>query len=324
MTETNIKPIDPARFGKVAVLMGGWSAERTVSLNSGQAVLDALQRLGLDAHGVDVQRETVMRDLLEGQYVRAFIILHGPGGEDGVIQGALEVLGLPYTGSGVMASALAMDKLRSKQLLEGAGIPTPPYLVLEDDFDPDYVVATLGLPLMVKPTLEGSSIGMSKVNEIEDLPAAWQKAASFKGKVLAERWIEGREYTVAILGDTPLPVICLETPRDFYDYEAKYQANDTRYLCPCGLAEEEEHRLQRLALAAFQALGADGWGRVDILCTQEGTPFVIELNTVPGMTDHSLVPMAARAAGIEFDQLVLGILTQTLDLQQEDTHVRAG
>lgn len=324
MAELKVKPFDPARFGKVAVLMGGWSAERTVSLNSGRAVLDALQRGGIDAHGVDVQRETVMRELLEGQYARVFNILHGPGGEDGVMQGALEVLGLPYTGSGVMASALAMDKLRTKQLLEGAGIPTPPYLVLEDDFDPDYVVATLGLPLMVKPALEGSSIGMSKVSEIEDLSLAWQKAAAFKGKVLAERWIEGREYTVAILGDTPLPVICLETPRDFYDYEAKYQANDTRYLCPCGLAAEEEHRLQRLALAAFQALGAEGWGRVDIMSTQDGTPFVIELNTVPGMTDHSLVPMAAKAAGIEFDQLVLRILAQTLEPRQEDSHVRAG
>jgi len=324
VAELKVKPFDPARFGKVAVLMGGWSAERTVSLNSGRAVLDALQRGGIDAHGVDVQRETVMRELLEGQYARVFNILHGPGGEDGVMQGALEVLGLPYTGSGVMASALAMDKLRTKQLLEGAGIPTPPYLVLEDDFDPDYVVATLGLPLMVKPALEGSSIGMSKVSEIEDLSLAWQKAAAFKGKVLAERWIEGREYTVAILGDTPLPVICLETPRDFYDYEAKYQANDTRYLCPCGLAVEEEHRLQRLALAAFQALGAEGWGRVDIMSTQDGTPFVIELNTVPGMTDHSLVPMAAKAAGIEFDQLVLRILAQTLEPRQEGSHVRAG
>lgn len=322
MSEMNTRPIDPARFGKVAVLMGGWSAERTVSLNSGQAVLEALQHSGVDAHGVDVTRETVMHDLLEGQYARAFIILHGPGGEDGVMQGALEVLGLPYTGSGVMASALAMDKLRSKQLLEGAGIPTPPYLVLEEDFDPDYVVATLGLPLMVKPALEGSSIGMTKVNEAEELPAAWQMAASFKGEVLVERWIEGREYTVAILGDTPLPAICLETPRDFYDYEAKYQANDTRYLCPCGLADEEEHRLQRLALAAFQALGAEGWGRVDIMCTQDGTPFVIELNTVPGMTDHSLVPMAARAAGIDFAQLVLRILAQTLEPRQEDSHVR--
>ncbi len=324
MTDADTYPVDPAVLGKVAVLMGGWSAERTISLNSGQAVLDALLHGGVDAHGIDVQRETFLTELAQGQFARAFVILHGPGGEDGVMQGALEVLGLPYTGSGVMASALAMDKLRSKQLLEGAGIPTPSYLVLEDDFDADYVAATLGLPLMVKPALEGSSIGMSKVDEIEELSTAQQQAARFKGKVLAERWIEGREYTVAILGDTPLPVICLETPRDFYDYEAKYQANDTRYLCPCGLADEEEHRLQRLALAAFQALGAEGWGRVDIMCTQDGTPFVIELNTVPGMTDHSLVPMAARAAGINFDQLVLRILTQTLHLKQEGSHVRAG
>ena len=324
MSEMNSLSIEPARFGKVAVLMGGWSAERPVSLNSGQAVLDALLRSGVDAYGMDVRRETVMKDLMAGQYDRAFLILHGPGGEDGVMQGALEVLGLPYTGSGVMASALGMDKLRTKQLLEGAGIPTPPYLVLDADFDPDYVVATLGLPLMVKPALEGSSIGMSKVEEIEDLATAWQQATAFKGDVLVERWIEGREYTVAILGDNPLPAICLETPRDFYDYEAKYQADDTRYLCPCGLSAEEEHRLQRLALAAFQALGAAGWGRVDIMCTQDGTPFVIELNTIPGMTDHSLVPMAARAAGIEFDELVLRILAQTLEAAQEDVHVRPG
>ena len=324
MTETRFKPIDPSRFGRVAVLMGGWSAERIVSLNSGQAVLDALLRQGVNAQGLDVQRETIMSDLIQGGFDRAFIILHGPGGEDGVMQGALEVLGLPYTGSGVMASALAMDKLRSKQLLVGAGIPTPPYLVLEEDFDPDYVVATLGLPVMVKPALEGSSIGMSKVNESEDLLNAWQQAVAFKGKVLAERWIEGREYTIAILGDLSLPAICLETPRDFYDYEAKYQADDTRYLCPCGLSIEEEHRLQRLALAAFQALGAAGWGRVDIMCSQDGTPYVIELNTVPGMTDHSLVPMAARAAGIEFDELVFRILAQTLDIETEDAHVRAG
>ena len=313
MTETRFKPIDPSRFGRVAVLMGGWSAERIVSLNSGQAVLDALLRQGVNAQGLDVQRETIMSDLIQGGFDRAFIILHGPGGEDGVMQGALEVLGLPYTGSGVMASALAMDKLRSKQLLVGAGIPTPPYLVLEEDFDPDYVVATLGLPVMVKPALEGSSIGMSKVNESEDLLNAWQQAVAFKGKVLAERWIEGREYTIAILGDLSLPAICLETPRDFYDYEAKYQADDTRYLCPCGLSIEEEHRLQRLALAAFQALGAAGWGRVDIMCSQDGTPYVIELNTVPGMTDHSLVPMAAKASGIDFQRLVLDILDDTLN-----------
>jgi D-alanine-D-alanine ligase len=317
-------PIAPALFGKVAVLMGGWSAERTVSLNSGQAVLDALLRQGVNAHGIDVHRPQVISDLQQGGFDRAFNILHGPGGEDGVIQGLLEVLGLPYTGSGVMASALAMDKLRSKQLLVGAGIPTPPWMILEADTEPGLVEATLGLPVMVKPALEGSSIGMSKVVEAEALTAAYHEAAAFQGEVLAERWIEGGEYTVAILGDDPLPVICLETPREFYDYEAKYQASDTRYLCPCGLPTEEEHQLQRLALAAFRATGAKGWGRVDILCDTDGTPYVIELNTVPGMTDHSLVPMAAGAAGIEFDELVVRILAQTLTISQEGNDVRAG
>lgn len=324
MTTPATMPLDPARFGKVAVLMGGWSAERAVSLNSGQAVLDALRSAGVDAHGIDVRRDSVIRDLQDGGFARVFNILHGPGGEDGVMQGLLEVLGLPYTGSGVMASALAMDKLRSKQLLEGAGIPTPAWLVLEEDFDAEYVAATLGLPVMIKPALEGSSIGMSKVVDSSGLEQAWQDAAQYAGAVLAERWIEGREYTVAILGDMPLPVIRLETPRDFYDYAAKYQTDDTRYLCPCGLAAEEERRLQRLALAAFAALGARGWGRVDILCDERGTPFVIELNTVPGMTDHSLVPMAARAAGLDFGELVLRILAQTLDAAGEDSHVRAG
>lgn len=324
VANTQTFPIKPTELGKVAVLMGGWSAERTISLNSGQAVLDALTSRGVDAHGIDVRRETVLKDMADGGFNRAFIILHGPGGEDGVMQGALELMGLPYTGSGVMASALAMDKLRSKQLLEGAGIPTPPYVVLDETTDPGWATATLGLPLMVKPALEGSSIGMSKVNEAELLSEAWRKAAEFNGAVLAERWIEGREYTVAILDGMPLPAICLETPRDFYDYEAKYQANDTRYLCPCGLSAEDEQRLQRLALSAFQALGAEGWGRVDIMCAEDGTPFVIELNTVPGMTDHSLVPMAARAAGIEFDELVLRILAQTLGGEQEKNHVRTG
>jgi len=324
MTALQAMAIDPTRFGKVAVLMGGWSAERAVSLNSGQAVLDALRAGGVDAVGIDVRRERVIRDLLNGGYDRAFNILHGPGGEDGVMQGLLEVLGLPYTGSGVLASALAMDKLRSKQLLEGAGLPTPPWLVLDEDFDADYVSATLGLPVMIKPALEGSSLGMSKVDDSTGLRQAWREAAAYEGAVLAERWIEGAEYTVAILGDTPLPVIRLETPREFYDYAAKYQADDTRYLCPCGLDEEEERRLQRLALAAFEALGAQGWGRVDILCDEAGTPYVIELNTVPGMTDHSLVPMAARAAGLDFEQLVLRILAQTLDNAGEDSHVRAG
>jgi len=315
-------PIDPGLFGKVAVLMGGWSAEREISLKSGAAVLDALRHQGVNAVGVDVQRPQVVDALSAGRFDRAFNILHGPGGEDGVIQGLLETLQIPYTGSGVLASALAMDKLRCKELLEGSGIPTPPWMVLEADTAPGLVEATLGLPVMVKPALEGSSIGMSKVSEADALPAAYAAAAAYAGEVLAERWIGGREYTVAVLGGEALPVIALETPREFYDYAAKYEADDTRYLCPCGLSAEEEQRLQRLALAAFEAVGASGWGRVDILADTDGTPYVIELNTVPGMTDHSLVPMAAKAAGIGFDELVVRILAQTL--QREVSHVRAG
>ena len=311
-TKSSHTHIDVAAYGKVAVLMGGWSAERTISLQSGQAVLDALCRCGIDAHGIDVQRETVLNELQDGGFDRVFIVLHGPGGEDGVIQGALEVMGLPYTGSGVLASAVAMDKLRSKQLLEGAGLPTPDYMVLDKDTDFEYVAATLGLPIMVKPALEGSSIGMSKVNEAAQLVEAWRKAAQFKGAVIAERWIEGSEYTVAILGDEALPAICLKTSHDFYDYEAKYQSNDTQYICPCGLSAEEEGRLQRLAMSAFKAMGAKAWGRVDILTSEDDKPWVIELNTVPGMTDHSLVPMAAKAKGIGFDELVCRILSQTL------------
>jgi len=315
----------PEAFGKVAVLMGGWSSEREVSLKSGQAVLAALQQRGVDAHGLDVQRETVLHELEQGNFDRAFIVLHGPGGEDGVIQGALEILGLPYTGSGVMASALAMDKLRTKQLLEGTNLPTPQYMLLDQETDLNYVVAELGLPLMVKPALEGSSIGMSKVDEENEIQAAYQLAAQYAGEVFAEQWIIGKEYTIAILGDEALPVIRLETPHKFYDYDAKYVANDTQYHCPCGLAPEQEAQLQRLALAAFKAIGAEGWGRVDILCDQTGKPYIIELNTVPGMTDHSLVPMAARVRGIEFDELVYRILAQTLAVdKQMNTEVSHG
>ena len=205
-----------------------------------------------------------------------------------------------------------MDKLRSKQLLEGAGLPTPDYMVLDEETDFEYVAATLGLPIMVKPALEGSSIGMTKVNEVEELADAWHKAAQFNGAVIAERWVEGREYTVAILGDEALPAICLKTSHDFYDYKAKYQSDDTQYICPCGLSAKEEGRLQRLAMSAFNALGARDWGRVDILTSEDGKPWVIELNTVPGMTDHSLVPMAAKARGIGFDELVCRILELTL------------
>lgn len=311
--------LSPEAFGKVAVLMGGWSAEREVSLKSGGAVLAALQRRGVNAHGVDVQRETVLQQLQRGSFDRVFIILHGPGGEDGVIQGALEILGLPYTGSGVMASALAMDKLRTKLLLEAANLPTPKYMSLDQDTDLNYVVAELGLPLMVKPALEGSSIGMSKVEDEKQMEAAYQTAAGFEGAVFAEQWIIGKEYTVAILGDEALPVIRLETPRTFYDYDAKYLTNDTQYHCPCGLSMEQEAQLQRLALAAFKVVGAEGWGRVDILTDQAGKPYIIELNTVPGMTDHSLVPMAARVRGMEFDELVYRILAQTLVKHRHDT-----
>lgn len=311
---TLIKDNQPAAesFGKVAVLMGGWSAEREVSLKSGNAVLQALQKRGIDAHGIDAQRETILQELTEGKFDRVFIVLHGPGGEDGVIQGALEILGLPYTGSGVMASALAMDKLRTKQLLDGANLPTPRYIVLDENTNLEYVLAELGLPLMIKPALEGSSIGMTKVEEDDQLHAAYELAAQHSGAVLAEQWIDGQEYTVAILGEQALPVIRLETPNTFYDYEAKYISNDTQYHCPCGLPEEDEAGLQRLSLSAFKAAGAQGWGRVDIMCDQDGKPYVIEINTVPGMTDHSLVPMAARAAGMEFEELVYRILAQTL------------
>lgn len=309
--------------------MGGWSSERAVSLRSGQAVLDALLRCGVDAHGIDAHKQTILQELEKGGFDCAFIVLHGPGGEDGRIQAVLEVMDIPYTGSDVLASALAMDKWRSKMILEAAGLPTPDYMVLDEDTDMEYVVAGLGLPLMVKPALEGSSIGMTRVEEPEQMRGAYETAAQFSGAVIAERWIDGGEYTVTILGDEALPVIKLETPNAFYDYEAKYQSDQTRYLCPCGLDAEQEGQLQRLALSAFRAVGARGWGRVDILCSEDGKPWVIELNTVPGMTDHSLVPMAAKAVGMNFDQLVYAILAQTLigsngHQQRGGNHVGAG
>ena len=316
----------PEALGKVAVLMGGWSSEREVSLNSGRAVLQALLDRKVDAVGIDVSHETVLADLQSGGFDRAFNILHGGIGENGTLQGALEVMNLPYTGSGVMASAIAMDKFRTKQLLGGAALPTPKYMLLDDDTDLNYVIAELGLPLMVKPALEGSSIGMSKVEEEEQIFSAYELAAQFDGLVFAEQWVTGDEYTVAVLGEQALPVIRLETPNKFYDYEAKYVSNDTQYHCPSGLDEEHEARLQRLALSTFKSIGAEGWGRVDIICDQNGKPYIIELNTVPGMTDHSLVPMAAKASGIEFTELVYRILVNSLEnknsgLNKEGTNV---
>lgn len=300
-----------ADFGKVAVLMGGWAAEREVSLVSGRAVHEALLRRGVDAHAIDAGRD-VLQVLAAGGYDRVFNILHGRGGEDGVIQGALEILGLPYTGSGVMASAIGMDKYRTKLLLQALGLPTPAFTLIRDASDLDNAAA-LGFPLMVKPALEGSSIGLARADNREQLEKAWQTAAGYDSHVMAEAWVTGSEYTAAILGREALPLIRLETDHPFYDYDAKYLADDTRYLIPCGLPEAEEQRLQALALAAFDAIGACGWARVDILVDQAGAPWLIEVNTVPGMTSHSLVPMAARAVGIDFDELVWRILAQTLE-----------
>ncbi|MCC6535107.1 MAG: D-alanine--D-alanine ligase [Burkholderiales bacterium] len=298
---------DPRTLGKVAVLLGGRSAEREVSLKSGAMVLQALLGRGVDAHAFD-PAERQLEALIAERFDRVFIALHGRFGEDGTVQGALELMGLPYTGSGVMASALAMDKWRTKLIWQALGIPTPAHVLLAADSDWAGVAAELGLPLMVKPACEGSSIGISKVTSIEQLEPAYALAARHDTSVLAERFVDGAEYTIAILAGHALPVIKLETPRAFYDYEAKYHADDTRYLIPCGLALERERALQALALEAFHALGAEGWGRVDFMLDRAGAPYCLEVNTIPGMTDHSLVPMAARARGIAFDQLVIDIL----------------
>ena len=301
-------------FGRVAVLMGGTAAEREVALKSGRAVLEGLQRCGVDVHAIDVRGPEVLATLAGGGFDRVFIVLHGRGGEDGVIQGALEVLGLPYTGSGVMGSAIGMDKLRTKLVWEGMGLPTPGFVLLRGECDLN-TAAELGFPLMVKPAREGSSIGMTKATTPENLEAAWRTAREYDSEVLAEHWITGAEYTVAVLGEQALPVIKLETPHEFYDYNAKYFADDTRYLIPCGLDPEREGEIQALAVQAFKAVGAHGWGRVDLMMDDEGRPWLIEVNTVPGMTDHSLVPMAAKARGIDFDELVWRILAQTLEVQ---------
>ena len=299
---------DAGEFGKVAVLMGGLSAEREISLQSGRAVLQALLNRTIDAHPLDTAERDSMTRLEQGNYARAFIVLHGRGGEDGVIQGALEVIGVPYTGSGVLGSALAMDKIRSKRLWQGMGLPTPPFCVLQDPNELPQAARTLGFPVMMKPAREGSSIGMTKVGNERQMYDAFKLALEYDRVVLAERWINGSEYTAAVLGTQVLPLIRLHTPREFYDYEAKYLADTTEYHCPCGLPEEREQAFQALALQAFDALGAAGWGRVDFMVDEHDAPWLIEVNTVPGMTDHSLVPMAARAAGIEFDELVWQLL----------------
>lgn len=302
---------DPDVFGRVAVLMGGTAAEREISLISGNAVFEALKAQNVDAVAVDVGSDVVNQ--LSGQsFDRVFNVLHGRGGEDGVVQGVLEVLGLPYTGSGVLGSAVSMDKYRTKLIWQGLGLPTPGFALMRSDEDIS-AAAELGFPLMIKPVHEGSSIGMAYVENETELKKAWLAASKFDSNVMAEKWITGKEYTASILGEMVLPMIRLETENRFYDYEAKYELDTTQYLIPCGLDSQRENRFQQLAKSAFDATGAAGWGRVDLMVDEDDQPWLIEVNSVPGMTSHSLVPMAANAVGIDFEKLVWKILEQTLD-----------
>lgn len=303
--------LDVAAFGRVAVLYGGKSAEREVSLKSGAAVIEALTSAGVDVVAIDVGDDLLER-LQSEKIDRAFIILHGRGGEDGSMQGLLECLGIPYTGSGILASALAMDKLRTKQVWQSLGIPTPRHAVLASEQDCVAASAELGFPLIVKPAHEGSSIGMAKVNSEQELVAAWKDAARYDAQVLVEQWIHGPEFTIAVLRGQVLPPIALGTPHVFYDYDAKYIANDTQYRIPCGLDSVKEQELIDLTARACDAIGIEGWGRLDVMQDEQGRFWLLEVNTAPGMTDHSLVPMAARAAGLDFQQLVLAILADSV------------
>jgi D-alanine-D-alanine ligase len=298
---------DAHDFGRVAVLLGGDSSERAISLLSGNAVLEALVRRGVAAQAFD-PKARALSQLIDARFDRVWIALHGPGGEDGTLQGALEFMGVPYTGSGVMGSAVGMDKLATKRLAQSIGVATADFVVLRGPDDFDSALERLGLPMIVKPATQGSSVGMTKVERAADLAGAYQAAVALETSVFAEPWITGGEYTVAILKERALPSIRIETPRTFYDYEAKYLRSDTRYLCPSGLSGMAEEHLANLALAAFGAVGASGWGRADFMMDETGRPLLLEVNTIPGMTDHSLVPMAARALGIDFDELVWQVL----------------
>jgi len=295
------------RFGKVAVLFGGSSAEREVSLMSGNAVLAALQAAGVDAHAFD-PAERDLHILKEDGFERVFIALHGRGGEDGTVQGALELMGIPYTGSGVMASALSMDKWRTKMVWLAAGLPTPRYAILEQGTDWNAVVAELGLPIFVKPAHEGSSMGATKVVEAAQLQAAWELAARYDTLVIAEEFIAGAELTAPFLEDQALPLVRIVAPDGNYDYQHKYFTDDTRYDCPCGLPAQQEAELQAMVMKSARVLGCGGWGRADLILTADGRPYLLEMNTSPGMTGHSLVPMSARVAGMDFTALCLTIL----------------
>jgi D-alanine-D-alanine ligase len=298
---------DPAGFGKVAVLMGGTSAEREISLLSGQAVLAALLSRGVDAHAIDTA-DSMLTQLQSGHYSRVWIALHGRGGEDGTLQGLLTCMGLPFTGSGVLGCAITMDKLRTKRLLQGAGLATARFRVLREPADFAPAVEALGLPLMIKPAAEGSSLGLTRVSTPAELPLAYQNAARYHCEVFAEQWINGPEYTATLLHDEVLPLIRIDSGNTFYDYNAKYFSETTRYICPCGLDEIQETQFAAIAKSAFHAVGASGWGRVDFMLDDQERPLLLEINTVPGMTTHSLVPMAAAEAGLNFEELVWRIL----------------
>ncbi|MBM4191486.1 MAG: D-alanine--D-alanine ligase [Gammaproteobacteria bacterium] len=308
---------DACEFGKVAVMLGGQSSEREISLLTGNAVLAALVRKGVDAHAID-PHEVPLSALVEQRFDRVWIALHGPGGEDGTLQGALECLGLPYTGSSVLGSAVCMDKVRTKRLAAAVGISTADFMVLRNPSDFEQALARLGLPMFVKPATQGSSVGISKVERAEDLPAAHAAAAATDEVVLAEAFIPGFEYTVSVLHGKALPSIRIATPRTFYDYEAKYLRLDTVYDCPSGLSAEKEKHLGALAIGAFTAVGGEGWGRVDFMMDATGRPLLLEINTVPGMTDHSLVPMAAKASNIDFDTLVWRVLETSFIRRRRD------
>ena len=308
------------QLGRVGVLFGGLSAEREISLQSGAAVIAALVEAGVEHVAIDVG-DNIIADIQAANIDRAFLILHGPGGEDGRIQALLEFLNIPYTGSDVASSALAMDKLRTKQLWRGVdingqqGLSTPEFAVLTQGSDFAKVLANLGGEVMVKPANEGSSIGMSRVNNAAELEIAFQKAAEYQGSVLVERLIVGAEYTIAILDGEALPPIKLETDHTFYDFNAKYIAEDTRYLCPCGLSDEKEQELKTLALNAFNTVGCRGWGRVDVMADAQQNFYLLEVNTAPGMTSHSLVPMAAKVVGLSFAELVITVLRASLTVK---------
>ena len=307
-----LKIDQPEQFGHVAVLMGGSSAERVISLNSGTAVYEALKRQGINVISINV-KDNLIETLANNKIDRVFNIIHGRGGEDGLLQAVLEILKVPYTGSGVMASALTMDKLRTKLCWQGQGLITPKWFVLESEQDITACIEYLGFPVIVKPALEGSSLGMSKAKNKQELIAALSIAANFQCAVYAEQWVQGEEYTVAILEDEALAVIRLKTANTFYDFEAKYHSKDTQYHCPCGLSALREEEIKALALEACKVVGVTGWGRVDLFIDNTGKSQLIEINTVPGMTDHSLVPMAAKATGIDFNELVWRILETSFD-----------